>query len=446
MFPKYALTLFLTAAPTILFLNCGGSNNTKPPVIISFTAAKSQITIGSNTTLVATFSDGTGMIDQGVGSITNDQPVVISPKVPTTYTITVSNSAGVVTTMTTTVAVLFQITGAMNSARIAHTATLLPNGQILIAGGVDATDTVLSSAELYNPVTGTFTATGSMTVARSDHSAVLLPNGQVLLVGGGGPLSSAEAYNPATGTFTALAAMTAARVGPMVTLLPTNGLVLIAGGFDGKACLASAELYNPYTGTFSPTGSMSTARTVSASTATLLPTIGQVLFAGGADDTLAPIATAELYDPIKGSFSITGPLNNARAFHAATLLPGGKVLVAGGQGESNGSAINQTSAEVFDPTEGKFAFTGSLNTARELFPMVLLPNGQVILAGGTNSNDSFISGGECYDPVTGNFSVSASLALPRIGGVAVVLPDGAALFVGGRANTNLPTTDAEIYP
>ena len=136
----------------------------------------------------------------------------------------------------------FQKTGSMNVARISHTATLLLNGDVLVAGGDNSSlgDGYLASAEFYNPSTGSWTLTGTMTTARQRHQAVLLPSGEVLVAGGenaSGTLASAELYNPSTGTWTPTGSMNTARSGFSLTLL-ANGQVLAVQG-------TSAELYNP---------------------------------------------------------------------------------------------------------------------------------------------------------------------------------------------------------
>jgi hypothetical protein len=185
----------------------------------------------------------------------------------------------------------------MKQPRGLFTATLLPNGKVLVAGGFKLNHGELSSAELYDPATGKWTYTGSLVEPRELHTATLLPNGQVLVTGGynlpNGSLASAELYNPVRGTWTATGSMTVVRFSHTATLLP-DGKVLAAGGYGEGGVgdiLASAELYDPVTGTFTRTGDMNDARAVY--TATLLTT-GDVLVAGGYP---GPLASAELYDP-----------------------------------------------------------------------------------------------------------------------------------------------------
>ena len=198
----------------------------------------------------------------------------------------------------------FAPTGKLTRPREFHTATLLTSGKVLVAGGfaVAAGWPAWASAELYDPSTGAFSGTGDMTSARFFHTATLLADGKVLIAGGNrsvdggmfsGPLSTAELYDPVTGVFTATGAMTTARASHTATLL-NNGKVLIAGSRD-TSNLASAELYDPSTGIFTTTGPMSAAR--SWHTATLLGN-GKVLIDGG--------DASELYDADTGAFIVSG--------------------------------------------------------------------------------------------------------------------------------------------
>ena len=253
----------------------------------------------------------------------------------------------------------FSSTGAMTVARSSHTATLLPNGRVLIAGGEDIHCMALAAAELYDPATGKFSQTGSMAVGRMVQSAALLPNVRVLIAGGvttkrisdgtilTGPTLSAELYDPATGKFNSTGSMTELRSSPTTTLL-SDGRVLIAGGvgFADNTSLTSAELYNPATGKFSLTGSMTSAQVLT--TATLLSD-GRVLIVGGVADSApdSPLATTQLYDPRTGTFSVTGSMSMGRSGPTATLLPNGRVLIAGGVGGPRGAPL--ASAELYQP-------------------------------------------------------------------------------------------------
>src|SRR5438046_1553506 len=184
-------------------------------------------------------------------------------------------------------------TGSLLIARRDHTATLLPNGKVLVAGGVDESGHGFGTAELYDPATGTWTASGSLAKGRWSHTATLLPDGQVLVAGGwdNGYLASADLYDPARDTWRATGRLATARYGHTATLLP-NGQVLVAGGVNVGE-LASAELYDPASETWTATGSLNTARYFH--TATLLPN-GKVLAAGGTPDNIHAFASSELYD------------------------------------------------------------------------------------------------------------------------------------------------------
>jgi len=282
-----------------------------------------------------------------------------------------------------------EILGDSGLGTYGHTSTRLQNGNDLLAGGfVNSVwdygpSSSYNQAGLYDSATGFFSGTGNMTANRGDHTATLLANGKVLIAGGadqdptGTGLASAELYDPSTGTFTQTGSMVVGRFLHTATLLQ-NGKVLIVGGALTSTSNpdATAEVYDPATGIFSKTGAMATAR--EQHTATLLAD-GRVLIVGGATSRgtgdLQATATVEVYDPSTGSFSVTGSMAAARIYHTATLLPSGKVLVAGGGDENS-------TAEVYDSATGSFSITGGMEIGRSGHTATLLPNGSVLVAGG----------------------------------------------------------------
>jgi hypothetical protein len=287
------------------------------------------------------------------------------------------------------------------------TLTLLADGRVLATGGSDPgfNGAPVASAELYDPVTGEWRATGSMTRARSGHSATLLADGKVLVAGGSGPdvanaETSAELYDPSTGTWSATGSMVESRAGHTATLL-LDGTVLVAGGYGG---IRSAELYDPGTETWRATDAMPQAH--AAHTATLLPD-GSVLVVGGErmgipdrglshDESLR--MAADLYDPNTGSWAAAGIMTEYRLYHGATLLPDGRVLVTGG-----GSPIEDgflATAEIYEPETGEWSASGNLVAPRSGHTATLLPDGRVLLAGGVygESPPELLPSAELYDP------------------------------------------------
>jgi WD40 repeat protein len=320
----------------------------------------------------------------------------------------------------------------MTTTRRSHTATLLTNGKVLVAGGYNVNPT--ANAELYDPGTGQWAATGNMTTARLWHTATLLPNGKVLVAGGSGDgvLASAELYDPTTGQWTATGSMATARLWHTATLLP-NGKVLVAAGADeGFIVLSSAELYDPATGLWTATGSMTTARV--DHTATLLPN-GKVLVAGGSG------ASAELYDPTTGQWTVTGSMTTTRVDHTATLLPNGEVLVAAGV-DDNPTVLS--SAELYNPATEQWTATGSMITARYWHTATLLPNGKVLVAAGFNLGIN-LSSAELYDPSTGLWTATGSMTTARIDHTATLLPNGKVLVTAGVDDTFTVLASAELY-
>ncbi len=320
--------------------------------------------------------------------------------------------------------------GNLHTPRSNASVAVLPNGLVLVAGGVIGA-TALASAELYNPATGIFTITGSLATARQRATATMLANGTVLIAGGtntSGSLASAEIYDPASGSFRATGSLTSARSHATATLL-ADGRVLLAGGISASASLASAELYDASSGQFASTGSLQASRY--AATSALLPD-GRVLIAGGhtTDPSSASIATTEIYDPTNGMFSAGATLTTAREAATATLLANGKVLIAGGVMQSR----SQRSAELYDPVAGTSLATGSMADARDSAIAAALPSGMVLLAGG-NGASSYLSRAEIYDPATGTFSSAGSMLNARAGASAVLLPNAQVLVIGGVNNT-----------
>jgi hypothetical protein len=292
----------------------------------------------------------------------------------------------------------------MSTRRFNHSATLLASGKVLVAGGDGAppfgTGANQTSAELYDPISGTFSLTGSLVNGRENQTATLLASGKVLIAGGGqfsGFIASAEVYDPAVGLFSAVGSLATARYGHTATLLPSGKVLVVGGGTTGLVALASAELYDPVAGAFSATGSLSAARV--SHTATLLPS-GKVLIAGGQSQLPVGggpyVAVAELYDPAMGTFSTTGALVTPRVNHVATLLPSGKVLISGGQAAGTATAT----VELYDPASGTFSATGSLATPRQGPTATLLASGKVLVAGGFDDQLSmfpYLASAELYD-------------------------------------------------
>lgn len=269
------------------------------------------------------------------------------------------------------------------------TATLLPNGDVLVEGGFGCQDGVVcASAELYAPSSGQWLATGSMSVPRFFHTATLLLTGKVLVAGGWGcghgvcGISSAELYDPATGTWQPTGSMHDGRYLHTATLLQT-GQVLVVGG---EGCLPThicrtAELYDAASGAWRMTGSLSVPR--EEQTPTLLRD-GRVLVAGGYGCLPSAVcSSAELYDPKTGAWHPTGSMQESRAGHTATLLPDGEVLVVGGYGCSRHDCHHLASAEVYDPRTGQWRPSGSMRQPREYQTATLLPDGRVLVAGGS---------------------------------------------------------------
>ena len=434
-------------------------------VSVAVTPNPASIPVGSNQQFVATgfYSDGSAQdlttsvawasSSAGVASVSNTGLAAAVGTGSSSITATSGTISG-----TATLSVQASTT-ALNTSRYEHSATLLNDGTVLIAGGVSCPSggscSYLSSAEIYNPTSGIVTSTGSLSTARS-ATAVLLGTGKVLIAGGYacdsngncGSLQLAELYDPVAGTFSSAGSMTVPRSGQTMTMFG-SGKVLIAAGenctsLTSCTALNSAEVYDPVAGTFTATGSLNDARFTASA---VLLTSGKVLIAGGFDGTNYP-AAAELYDPVPGTFSTTGSLNTPRASATATVFDNGNVLIAGGSTCGSPGCPTATTEEY--NTNGYFSYTtyptGNMTVPRFDQTATLLTNGQVMLAGGYNAcattctSDSTT---EIFNPYAGSFTTSQSLSTGRSGHTATLLTDGAVLLVGGINNgVTLSSTDS----
>jgi hypothetical protein len=308
----------------------------------------------------------------------------------------------------------------------------LADGRVLVFGWG-------THAELYNPSTKTWVATGEMVESRSSFAAVRLGDGRVLVVGGtaddaeyvnGMPvsLSTAEVYDPRSGTWSAVASMAYGRAVPTATLL-ANGTVLVAGGSGGGQQTPTAELFDPATGTWAAAPSMAGAR--SAQTATLLAD-GTVLIAGGSD--VPGVPAAERYDPRTNTFTLAGPMLQPRRYHTATLLQDGRVLVAGGSADGVEGLL--TAAEIYDPATNAWTATSSMANGRDSFTATLLADGTVLVTGGAPlaMGQGPQSSAELFDPATGRWLALPAMRLPRHYHAATRLDDGTVLVTGGAAD------------
>jgi hypothetical protein len=319
-------------------------------------------------------------------------------------------------------------TGSLNTARYLHTATLLQNGQVLVAGGLNPSENPLASAELYNPATGAWTFTGSMAEARSGHTATLLQNGEVLVAEGLGEtdscLAAAELYNPSTGHWATIGTMTEGRCSHTATLLP-SGEVLVAGGNDSTGVLLSAELFNPATGTWKATGPLNVARYGAA--AVLLQS-GEALVASGKSSTGSALASTEIYNPSQGQWALASNLNSTSlATTTATLLSNSDVLVG-------------VSGQYADPSVLTWTDTGGFPNLALVgggHAQTLLDTGNVLVTGTrcNYSGCSHVATFFCflYDPSTNLWSSTGSMHYARVYHTTTLLPDGQVLAAGGQA-------------
>jgi hypothetical protein len=342
----------------------------------------------------------------------------------------------------------FALTGSMSTPRDFHTATLLRDGRVLVSGGLSTTDpgSELATAELYDPATGTFTRTANdMTVARVGHSATLLADGRVLIAGGSrGAVTNvlsnvADLFDPATNRFVQTGNLIDGQSWHEGTLLRSGEVLITGGGTRSNDVFheARAELYDPATGTFRYTGAY--ADVIPPDSYNGLVAVSATLLGNG-KVLLASLPRAELYDPATGTFAGTGAMltNTGWSYisgRPAALLLNGKVLLTGGEQEDVGRFPQ---AELYDPATGAFVFTTRMPYPRSLHTETLLASGRVLLTGG----ESFIcdesrcpiyslSNAEVYDMNGVTVTAVAPMKVSRETHRATRLNDGRVLITGG---------------
>ncbi len=439
----FTVSLSFSPVSNAVTMNFATSNGTATTADADYVANSGPLTFnisGATTQQVTVVVNGDTVAE-------SDETFFVTLSALTNATFADSQAQGTILNDDFSASQQWQALRSMSRGHTGHTATLLPNGRLLVAGGDDATG---ASAELFDPASGTWTLTGSLASPRSGHSATLLPNGKVLVAGGnlaGQTLASSELYDPATGLWSSAGNMTHARVAHTATLLNT-GKVLVVGGVEGTTSQRFAELYDPVTGVWTATGSLQIGRDRAYHTATLLQN-GMVLIAGGSrvnGATLTTLLICDMFDPSQGAnggfvggATPAGTLTSGRAeTPTATLLTNGKVLLAGGLT----TGVVQTSAELYDPGLNTWTATGSMSAGRHQHTASLLPNGNVMLVGGRNGA-SRLASAEVYNVGTGAWQSGGVLTAGRYAHTASLLPSGKVVVAGGSASTFL--TSVEMY-
>ena len=328
----------------------------------------------------------------------------------------------------------------MVEARAHHTATLLLDGRVLVAGGMVENGVFLRSLEVFDPANGRFLPMGAMATARVGHSATLLQSGQVLLAGGlasidraGGRVrdhvvASAELFDPATGKLVKAEPLGTGRNGHEALRLPDGGVILF-GGTDGQRFLDSVERFDSAASRFVKAGTLLAPRLAAAA---VLLDDGTVLITGGAsgsEDQSTILDSAEIFDPRTGRSTPAGTMAVPRYKHAALRLRDGRVLIAGGSDSRDWHGVHDT-AEIFDPKSRTFAAAGKMTMKRFKLPhaAALLPDGNALVAGGNRA-------AEIFDVKAGRFvAVEGAMGEPKLYATATLLRDGRVLIAGGYGN------------
>ena len=462
-------TITATSGATSGTLSLATGAATIQSLVVAPDSLQTGVGITRHFTATGTFSDGSvsdvtasvhwSTQTPGIATVNNGAAIGLSPGATSVTATFGTASAGAIVAVSTDV---WTPAPQMPTERVAgHTATLLPDGRLLVAGGVKSEGAGTAAVDLFDPLAAAWTSVAPMNVVRSSHTATLLANGRVLVAGGSTVSSSAatgyvnnasaEIYDPTSNTWTLTPPMSAGRSHHTATLLP-DGKVLVVGGENALYLVEpTAEVYDPVANTWTATRAAPlTPR--SQHTATLLPS-GLVLIAGGFDivnGLLTPLASAELYDPVlhttTGSdgnggtvttvtggldFTATTAMRSTHYGHSATRLADGRVVIVGG---------NTTQTEAYDPTTATWTTQGATAATHTSHGAVLLPDGRLLVAGGTQFAQP---AAELFDPATGAWTAAAQMLVIRSNPSATLLPDGSAMVCGGAPDTS--GVDCETY-
>lgn len=338
----------------------------------------------------------------------------------------------------------------MNTGRYDAASTLLKSGNLLLAGGGGPAGPFLNTLELYNYRTNTFAPAANlpqMSTLRANETATLLPQGRVLIAGGAVDNSTwtdtTDIFDPVSRTITAGPHMSNQREGATAKLL-SNGLVLIAGGRDGGGTLNTVDLYDPANKSITPGPPMNVARYDSA--AVILPNGNLMMFGGfGAVTQAQPLDSTEIYSPSLNKWAASPPtMMDARGGAQATRLSNGNVLITGGTNATTG-VLNTT--EIYNPVNRTFTAGPDMNDPRKFHAQMRLANGQVLIAGGysDNTGTAVLDTTDIYHPLTGKITTGPLMNDPRGLAAGARFANGTVLIAGGSNGTIiLDTTDLYV--
>lgn len=432
----------------------GSTSPSSPPAIVSFTSAASAVFVGEGTQLTAVFSGDDASID-GIGPVESGAPVATPPlSRSTTFTLTVRRGSQQVAARLSISASYrdrFRQLAPSPVAYTQHVAMALADGGALVMGGnssesINVPDT--DSSHRFDPVTETvspgprlaFSAEADLTMP------VELGGGGFLLVVPGinsalhldGGLRATQTYDGTTGTFGRVGDLGVRHDGGGTATALADGSVLVAGG--DVPGVSTAERYDPASGSWAAAGALLTARR--GHTATLLAD-GRVLITGGVGccdlNGEFLLDTTEIYDPVGGAFEPTGSMTTARAFHAATLLEDGRVLVTGGFDGVDESTT--TSAEIYDPSTGHFRSVGSTQVGRIRHAAILLTDGRVLVLGGLQASPTT----DLFDPTVDEWHAGPTLEPAWGSSTATLLRNGKVLVFGGESASGFPVSTVMLY-